>query len=167
MEGGSPFFEYLTYGVVAIVLGAMLFLLLRTVWFFLSLLAIPLTQVASRWPPAERMLVRWGDRGARRDPTTWRHAPLQSTGAPLVATTGSPPRSVSRGALVGAVLGALPGVWLAMRGALHARATGGSAGEIAAAVGMGLGLVAAAGVLAGAAVGVLAGLAWNALRRDG
>jgi hypothetical protein len=161
MEGGNPFVEYLTYGMIGVVLLALGFLALRTAWFFLSLLAIPLSEAASRWAPTRRAFARWGERGARRDPTSWRHAPVGG-GAPTGAMPGAP-AAVRRGLGVGALLGAVPGLVLAVRGGLHTHAAGGSLAETASAVGIGIGLVAAAGALLGAALGAGAGLAWDAL----
>lgn len=168
MEGGSPFVQYLTYGMIAVVLCALGFLAFRTAWFFLSLLVIPLGEAASRWAPAARLATRWGERGARRDPTSWRHDAIgaaQTEQAPRL-----PPRAVRRGMAIGAALGALPGVWLGVRGALRTHASGGSALEIAAAMGIALGLVAAAGALVGGAAGAAGGAAWDAIaaaRADG
>jgi hypothetical protein len=162
MEGGSPLLEYVTYAIVGIVLCALGVLALRTAWFFLSLLAIPLTEAASRWRPTARIVRRWGERGVSREYGTPNgavtQAPLDEMRRPQV------PLAVRRGLAWGAALGTLPGVWLAVHGAMQARAADASSGEIAAAVGMGLGLVAAAGALAGGAVGALAGLAREAWR---
>jgi hypothetical protein len=163
MEGGSSFVEYLTYGMVGVVLLALGFLAVRTAWFFLSLLAIPFSEAASRWAPARRALSRWGDRGARRDPTTWRHAGREPAPA-SDAGPGAPP-AVRRGLGVGALLGAVPGLWLAARGGLHTHAAGGSTAEVLSAIGIGIGLVAAAGALLGAGLGAAAGIAWDALAR--
>jgi hypothetical protein len=69
-----------------------------------------------------------------------------------------------RGAVAGAVLGALPGVWLAVRGAARTHAAGASTAEVAGVLGIGLGLVAAAGILLGAVAGGGAGFLWDVLR---
>jgi hypothetical protein len=48
MEGGNPLLEYLTYGVISLVALALGILALRSAWFFLSLLAIPLAETVGR-----------------------------------------------------------------------------------------------------------------------
>jgi hypothetical protein len=67
------------------------------------------------------------------------------------------PRAVQLGVRLGALAGALPGVWLAARGGWLSRVRGESAAQIVADVAFGLCLVAGAGALVGAAIGALVG----------
>jgi hypothetical protein len=74
------------------------------------------------------------------------------------------PRAVRLGAGIGAVLGALPGVWWAVRGAATTLRAGGTPMDAVAQAALGLGLVAAAGLLVGTALGAGAGLAYESIR---
>jgi branched-subunit amino acid ABC-type transport system permease component len=74
------------------------------------------------------------------------------------------PRAVRVGLRAGAALGALPGVWLAVRGARLDMARGASWAETAGTVAFALCLVAAAGTLVGGALGALAGAGIDAAR---
>jgi hypothetical protein len=171
MEGGNPILEYVTYGVMGLVLLALGVLAVRSAWFFLSLLAIPLAETAGKWRPFRRAVARWGERGARRDPDLWRATaspPLESDAideAALAAAGPIVPRPVRRGLRLGALLGALPGLWLAWDGARQTLARGEGTAAALGAAGIGIGLVAAAGALLGGALGAGAGLAWEATRR--
>lgn len=160
MEGGSPFLEYLTYGVIGFVLLALGILAVRSAWFFLSLLIIPLAETVGRWAPFRGMVDRWGERGAKRDPRLWA-ARLDVDVTPVdPAPTPGAPRAVRIGARLGAALGAVPGVWLAVRNTVGA-ATGADA--VWAILG-GVALLGAAGALVGTALGAGAGLLWTAVR---
>jgi hypothetical protein len=136
-------------------------LVLRSAWFFLSLLAIPLTDTLARRTPLGGMIRRWGERGAPVD---------RLAAAADVAHEAAPslvPRRVRVGAGVGAALGALPGLWFAARGAVLTVQRGGTALEAAAQAALGVGLVASAGVLVGTALGAGLGLALEALSSRG
>ncbi len=165
MEGGSPVLEWITYGIVAFVLLTLGVLFVRTAWFFLSLLAIPVTDALGRTRLFGGVVRRWGERGPRGEGTVLDPRTEQAIGEASAAQLQIP-ASVRVGARVGGALGALPGVWMAVTGARAALLRGDTAGEIAGAVAMGLALVAAAGAIAGAGVGVLAGIAVAALRGD-
>jgi hypothetical protein len=157
MEGGTTFVDWISYGIIGFILFALAVLALRSAWFFLSLLAIPVTDVLARRTRMGGALRRWGERGA--PPGAFASGVPDAAPAPSLV-----PPTVRRGAGIGATLGALPGVWWAARGALLTLRTGGTAIEAVAQAALGIGLVAAAGVLVGAAVGALTGAAVDALR---
>ncbi|GLC27629.1 hypothetical protein [Roseisolibacter agri] len=159
MEGGTTLVDWISYGIIGFVLFALAVLVLRSTWFFLSLLAIPVTDVLARRTRLGGALRRWGERGATGAGT---FGALDPT--PTVATTANVPRAVRLGAGVGATLGALPGVWWAARGALVTLRAGGSALSALAEAALGIGLVASAGLLVGTALGALVGLAVDASR---
>jgi hypothetical protein len=161
MEGGSPLLEYLTYGVLGLVAFALCVLTLRSAWFFLSLLAIPLAETVGRWRPFRGAVERWGERGAHADPRLWGARPPTDAGAESPTRRGSP-RAVRLGMRLGALLGALPGLWLGVRDATRAS----TAGDAAWAFVMGLALLGGAGLLLGIALGAGAGVLIAASRRD-
>jgi hypothetical protein len=167
MEGGSPVLEWITYGIVGFVLLALGLLAMRTAYFFLSLLAIPLLGALARTRAFGGLVRRWGERGP-------------SAGLPTLGVTDEAavdeaarlrgvrvPPAVRLGLRAGAAAGAAPGLWLAARGGFLARARGESVAEIAATVAFGVCLVAAAGLLVGAALGALLGAGVDAVRRNG
>ena len=163
MEGGTTVVDWISYGIIGFVLFALAVLVLRSAWFFLSLLVIPVTDVLARHTRLGGALRRWGERGvpvagplARPAPESW--AVSTSAAKSLV------PRVVRRGAGIGAAMGALPGVWWAARGALLTLRAGGTTMEAVAQAALGIGLVASAGLLVGTALGALAGLAIDARR---
>ena len=51
MEGSNAFIEYLTYGIVALVLLAMIALLIRTLTLVIGFLSLPLSDALHRWRP--------------------------------------------------------------------------------------------------------------------
>ena len=161
MEGGNPILEYLTYGVLGLVALALGILVVRSAWFFLSLLAIPLTETVGRWGPFRGAVQRWGERGARDDPALW--AARLAT-EPARAPDGSP-RAVRVGMRVGALLGTLPGLWLGGRDAARAWSTG-ATDDAAWALLMGVVFLGGAGLLLGIALGAGVGIAIAASRRD-
>lgn len=165
MEGGNPIVTWISYGILGFVLAALAILALRSAWFFLSLLAIPLTDVLARRTRLGGVLRRWGERGPRYGSGFAADAPAQATPTEDPARRPSHvPAPVRRGAQLGAVIGAAPGIWLAARAALLTVRGGGSALGAAAEAALALGLVAGAGLLVGAALGALGGAAWAALR---
>lgn len=167
MEGGSPVLEWITYGMVGVILFALGFLFLRTAYFFLSLLFIPVLGALGRTRRFGGVVRRWGERGP-------------SAGMPVMGASDEAavdeaaaslsrvriPRTVRLAIRVGAALGALPGLWLAVRGAGLARERGDTAGEIAGYVAFALCLVAGAGVVVGSGLGALAGVALDAVGRN-
>ncbi len=158
MEGGNSLVDWISYGILGFVLFALAVLVLRSAWFFLSLLAIPLTDTLARHTRLGGAIRRWGERG---DPM------LPGAHAAEVGHELAPslvPRGVRRGAAIGALLGALPGVWWAVRGAMATLRAGGSTGSALAEAALSLGLVASAGVIVGTAVGAGIGLAYEAAR---
>ena len=159
MEGGTTLVDWISYGILGFVLFALAVLLLRSAWFFLSLLAIPLTDTLARRTRLGGAIRRWGERGA----------PVGAHDAAAdVAHEIAPslvPRAVRIGAGLGAVLGALPGIWWAVRGAQSTLRAGGTVLDAVGQAALGLGLVAAAGLLVGTAVGAGAGLAYESVRR--
>ena len=163
MEGGTTLVDWISYGIIGFVLFALAVLVLRSAWFFLSLLAIPVTDVLARRTRLGGALRRWGERGT---PVAGRLAPPipESWATPATAPQSLVPLVVRRGAAVGAALGALPGLWSAARGAVRTLATGGTTMAALAEAALGIGLVASAGLLVGTALGALAGLAIDALR---
>jgi hypothetical protein len=160
MEGGSTLVDWISYGIIGFILCALAILALRSAWFFLSLLAIPVTDVLARHTRLGGALRRWGERGEGVRPAA--AGALEMPPAPSLV-----PHVVRRGAAIGAALGALPGVWWAARGALLTARSGGTMLEAVAQAALGLGLVAAAGVLVGAAAGALTGAAIDAVRTRG
>jgi|RhiMethySRZTD1v2_1073278.scaffolds.fasta_scaffold05356_4 hypothetical protein len=62
MEGGSRFVEWLTYGIIAIVLFAMVYFLARTLKLTMGFLSLPLSDVLQRW----RFTRRWFERRTDR-----------------------------------------------------------------------------------------------------
>ena len=138
---------------------ALAVLLLRSAWFFLSLLAIPLTDTLARRTRLGGAIRRWGERGAPVAP----HDAAADVGH-LVAPS-LVPRAVRLGAGIGALLGALPGVWWAVRGVGATLRTGGTPMDAVAQAALALGLVATAGLLVGTGLGAGAGLAYESLRR--
>ncbi len=163
MEGGTTLVDWISYGIIGFVLFALAVLVLRSAWFFLSLLAIPLTDVLARRTPLGGALRRWGERGTPVAGPLARPVP-ESWATPATAQTSLVPLVVRRGAAVGAALGALPGLWWAARGAVLTLRAGGTALAALAEAALGVGLVAAAGVLVGPALGARAGLAVDATR---
>jgi hypothetical protein len=158
MEGGHSLVDWISYGILGFILFAFAVLLLRSAWFFLSLLAIPLTDTLARRTRLRGAIRRWGERGAPVDPIA-AAADVAHEAAPSLV-----PRRVRLGAGVGAALGALPGLWWAGRGALLTAERGGTALETLAQAALGVGLVASAGLLAGTAAGALVGLVLEAVR---
>ena len=167
MEGGSPILEWITYGIVGLVLAALGFLALRSAYFFLSLLAIPVLGALGRTRRFGGAVRRWGERGPASGlpalgPTD--EAAVDEAAARLSGVRV--PRAVQLGLRIGAGLGALPGVWMAVRGARLDLARGASTGEVVGTVAFALCLVAAAGALVGGALGALGGAAVDALARN-
>lgn len=163
MEGGSPILEWITYGIVGVILLALGVLFLRTAWFFTSLLLIPLAQALSRTRFAGPVR-RWGERGSDRripalDPST-----EAAIGEAELANLQIPP-SVRVGVRVGVALGGLGGVVAMARGVWLAHHRGESVAAVAATVGVALGLVTAPGVVVGAVLGAAGGAALDALKR--
>ena len=156
MEGGSRLLEWVTYGVMGLVLLALGVLFVRSAWFFLSLLVIPLAETVGRWRPFRGMVDRWGERGGRRDPELWA-ARLDVEPAHQAPPRPTMPRAIRLGTRLGAAVGAVPGLWLAVRDASRAMDAG-TPGDAVWAVVMGLALVGGAGVLLGAALGAAIGL---------
>ena len=159
MEGGTTFVDWISYGILGFVLFALAVLLLRSAWFFLSLLAIPITDTLARRTRLGGAIRRWGERGA----PVGRYDAAADVGHAVAPSLV--PRAVRIGAGVGAVLGALPGIWWAVRGAQATLRAGGTAMDAVAQAALGIGLVAAAGVLVGTALGAGAGLAYESVRR--
>ena len=52
MEGGNAFIEYVTYGIVALVVLAMIALLIRTLTLVIGFLSLTLADAFNRWRPA-------------------------------------------------------------------------------------------------------------------
>ena len=163
MEGGNPILEYLTYGILGLVALALGILAVRSAWFFLSLLAIPLTETIGRWRPFRGAVERWGERGAKDDPELWA-ARLPARTEPAPPPSGSP-RVVRVGMRVGALLGTLPGIWLGGRDAARAWSAG-ATDDAAWALLMGVVFLGGAGLLLGIALGAGVGIAIAASRRD-
>ena len=166
MEGGSPILEWITYGIVGFVLLTLGFFAVRSAYFFLSLLFIPVLGALGRTRLFGGAVRRWGERG----PSTGMSPLGPSDEEAVEAATRElnrvrVPRAVSIGLRAGAAVGALPGVWQAVRGARLAAERGETAIEIAATVALALCLVAAAGTLVGAGIGALAGAGVETIRR--
>jgi len=166
MEGGNPILEWITYAMVGFVLLTLGFFAVRSAYFFLSLLFIPVLGALGRTRLFGGAVRRWGERGPKTG--------MSSLGASDEAAVDEAtrelnrvrvPRAVSVGLRVGAAVGAVPGIWQAVVGARLAAARGETAGEIAATVALALSLVAAAGTLVGAGLGALAGAGVDAMRR--
>lgn len=166
MEGGSPILEWITYGMVGVVLLALVLLALRSASFFLSLLAIPVLGLLGRTRLAGGMVRRWGERGPRDGLPVLGASDEAAIDEAVRAAGVRVPRAVLRGLWLGGAAGATPGIVFAVRGAWLSTARGESAGEIAGTVAIALGLVAAAGALVGATLGALAGAGVDALRRN-
>jgi uncharacterized membrane protein len=165
MEGGSPVLEWITYAMVACVLLTLGFFAFRTATFFLSLLAIPITSVLGRRSRrVRRLLYRWGERGTAGLPGTTL-GPEEEAALDEIMAAQRPkvPLVVRRGVVVGAGLGAVPGLWLALRGAQLELARGETLGTVVGTVAFALGLVAGAGVVVGGTLGAAAGLALDAV----
>ena len=160
MEGGNSLIDWISYGILGFVLFALGVLVVRSAWFFLSLLAIPLTDTLARRTRLGGAIRRWGERGADPPP----RAVAEAGDVIEAAAPAQAPFAVRRGAGVGAAIGALPGLWLGARGAMRTLGAGGSVAAALADAALGVGLVSAAGVLVGTAVGAAIGLAWDALR---
>ena len=64
MEGGSTLIEILTYGILALIILAMIALLIRTLTLALGFLSLPLAEALQRWRPTREWLER---REARRN----------------------------------------------------------------------------------------------------
>lgn len=60
MEGSNAFIEYLTYGIVALVLLAMIALLIRTLTLVIGFLSLPLADALQRWRRDEGTRVEEG-----------------------------------------------------------------------------------------------------------
>jgi hypothetical protein len=166
MEGGSPVLEWITYGIMGLVLLMLLVIVVRSAYFFLSLLAIPVLGALGRTRLAGGVVRRWGERGPHDGlPVLGASDEVAVDEAARALAGVRVPRAVRLGLWAGAAAGAVPGVVLAVRGARAAAARGETGLEIVATVAMSLALVGAAGALAGAAVGVLAGVGVDALRR--
>lgn len=163
MEGGNPILEWITYGMIGLVLLSVALLALRSAWFILSLLLIPVTGALGRTRLFGRAVRRWGERGAGGAGGLRTLGPSDEEAiAAAVAARPVVPAVVRRAMVVGAVLGALPGVWMAVDGVRHDLARGEPTAAIAGTVAMALALVSAAGVFVGGAVGALVGLALDA-----
>ena len=166
MEGGSPLLEWITYGMIACVLLALGFLAMRSAWFFASLLAIPVTSVLSRSRRIGRVVRRWGERGVAQGGVPTLGPTDEAAVEEAVAAVGPQvPPVVRRAMIAGALLGALPGLWMAVRGAQLDLARGEGMASVAATIGMAVCLVGAAGLFVGGAVGIAVGLALDAGRR--
>lgn len=165
MEGGSPILEWITYGMIACVLGALAFLAFRSAWFFASLFAIPLTSLLAR-TRFRRRVRQWGERGIPAGGVPTLGASDEEALDEALATQSQVPAAVRRALIAGAILGAVPGLWWAVRGVRVGLARGDALSDLAATVGIALGLVGAAGIIAGAVVGVAVGLVFEALRPD-
>jgi hypothetical protein len=166
MEGGSPILEWITYGIVGFILLALLLLALRSAYFFLSLVAIPVLGALGRTRLFGGAVRRWGERGAGGGlPTLGATDEIAVDEAAARVSGVRVPRAVSLGLRIGAALGAAPGVWLALRGGWLGRARGAPPTEIAADVLFGLCLIASAGALVGGALGALAGAGVDAVAR--
>ena len=164
MEGGSRVLEYLTYGVIGFVALALGILAVRSAWFFLSLLAIPLAETVGKWRPFRGAVERWGERGALRDPALWA-ARLELEESARPAARLQSPRAVRLSMRIGAALGTLPGLWLGVRDAARAWSAG-ATGDAAWALVMGVAFLGGAGLLVGVAIGAGVGIAITAMRRD-
>ena len=123
------------------------------------MLAIPLTDTLARRTRLGGAIRRWGERGA----PVGAHDAAADVGHAVAPSLV--PRAVRLGAGVGAVLGALPGIWWAVRGAQATLRAGGTGMDALAQAALGLGLVAAAGLLVGTALGAGVGLAYESVRR--
>ncbi|MDF1504943.1 hypothetical protein [Roseisolibacter sp. H3M3-2] len=156
MEGGNTLVDWISYGILGFVLFALAVLVLRSAWFFLSLLAIPLTDTLARRTRLGGAIRRWGERGAPVDPR------MAASDVAHEVAPSQVPRRVRVGAGVGAVLGALPGVWFAIRGATLTLQRGETVMNALAQAALGIGLVASAGLLVGTALGAGLGLALEA-----
>jgi hypothetical protein len=164
MEDGSPLLEYVTYGIVGFLGLAMLLLALRTAWFFLSLLMVPVLGALGRTRLAGAAVRRWGERGPHIGLPVMGPTDEAAVAEAAAASRVQIPRAIRLGVRAGVAVGASPGVWYAGHGALLARARGDSAWEIAGHVALALCLVSPAGALLGAGAGGLAGLAIDAGR---
>ena len=161
MEGGNPVLEWITYGIVSVVLLALGLLFLRTAWFFTSLLLIPVTQALGRTRFAGAVR-RWGERGGTTATTPLDPATEAAIGDAELAGLQIPP-GVRTGVRVGAALGAIAGVVAVAHGVWLGHQRGDGFGEVAATVGVALGLVLAPGVVVGAVLGAAGGAALDAL----
>lgn len=159
MEGGSPLLEYLTYGVIGVVLLIVAAMAVRSAMFFLSLFLVPLADTFGGWAPARRRLERWARHGAERDADIWRGA---ATAMP--ERVAAPPSVVERAAAVGGALGVLPACWVVAAGPVaHLLATPASwRGDLAAAA-LTLAMVGVPGAVAGAGLGAAAAMMRQAI----
>lgn len=165
MEGGSPVLEWITYGILGVILFALGYLFLRTARFFLSLLLIPVLGALGRTRAFGGLVRRWGERGpAGGLPVMGASDEAAVDEAAAAVARVRIPRAVTGGARLGAALGAAPGVWYAAQGGWAARVGGEPALMIAGHVAFALCLVGGAGVLVGSALGALAGVAVDAGR---
>lgn len=165
MEGGSPILEWVTYGIIGVVLLTLGILFLRTAWFFLSLLAIPVTHLLGRTRLFGGVIRRWGERGPATGSRVLDRQADDAIGEASMAQW-QVPGAVRTGLRLGAVLGTLPGVWMAVQGARLAGARGESPWEVAGTIATAAGLVMAPGLLAGAAGGAAVGLLAATLRGE-
>jgi hypothetical protein len=60
MEGGSSILTIITYGILGIVILAILVLTVRALRLAVGLVSLTLADLLGRWPVARRCLVRWG-----------------------------------------------------------------------------------------------------------
>ncbi len=58
MEGGSTIIEYITYGILALIILAMVALLVRTFTLAIGFLSLPIGEALQRWGPARRWIER-------------------------------------------------------------------------------------------------------------
>lgn len=166
MEGGSPILEWITYGMIACVLFAIGFLVYRSLRFFLSLLLIPVTDALGRTRLFGGAVRRWGEAGAPRSGLPTLSAEEERAVAEAArAAAPQVPLAVQRAIMLGAALGACPGLWWAVRGVQAGLARGDSTGGLAATAGIAIGLVSAAGAIVGGVVGAAVGLVVEAGRR--
>jgi hypothetical protein len=153
--------------MIACVLLALGFLAFRSAWFFASLLAIPVTNALARTRLVGGAVRRWGERGAAGGSRTLGPTDEEAIAEAAAAAAAGPqvPAAVRRAMIACALLGALPGLWMAVRGVRLGMARDESALELAATAALAVGLVAAAGFFVGGAVGVGIGLAIDAAQR--
>lgn len=58
MEGGSTVIEYITYGILALIILAMIALLMRTFTLAIGFLSLPIGEALQRWAPTRRWIER-------------------------------------------------------------------------------------------------------------
>jgi glutathione S-transferase len=66
MEGGSSVVTLITYGILGIVMLAILVLTVRALRLAVGLVSLTLADMLGRWPPVRRWLERWAARHAAK-----------------------------------------------------------------------------------------------------